>query len=665
MKLARWLLPLLSLAIVLWVTVWDLGGDRMGPGPLHPVHAALPELSGDNCEACHRSGAGIDAAACSKCHEPIAAQVQASAGLHGNLAPQQRERCEVCHSEHHGATAPLIAGHAFALAGFPESAPYDHRHVDFKLVGAHTGVACAKCHVGADADEPPAGGRFLGITQTCTECHDDVHRTAFGRDCEDCHGQERPWKESPGFRHESFALQDAHRKVACADCHQAGTVHDVAALREKEQPTRTCAECHADPHTADSVAKVRSLRLENSGDCARCHTATEFKGAHVTPEEHAELGFALRGAHATADCATCHGSATHATRWAGKAPPLAACSACHENPHREQLMAAATAAVGPASGCADCHLDADLHFTDGRMTAAQHAATEFPLTVPHADVACAKCHTGTDHNQRFPQPARLPANCNSCHEDVHKGQFAAEAGFGQCTACHVTTRFLPHAFSTAMHGKTKFPLTGAHDAVACAACHKDVKDGARQFRGTAQECAGCHQDVHKGRFDQKNRPREIDGKQGCARCHDTAAFVPVAAGFDHRRWTDYALDGAHAQLECAKCHPPGAGTAASPHLGKAAGTTCSACHQDPHAGQFVSGGSTDCARCHGDTAWQDLRFDHQRHSRFPLDGQHEKLACAKCHISYQTSSGPIVRYRPLGTTCGDCHQLGSSGEVVK
>ncbi|MBL8730157.1 MAG: cytochrome c3 family protein [Planctomycetes bacterium] len=662
MRLVRWLLPLVSLAIVLLVTLWDLGGERMGPGPLHPVHAARPELTGGgNCEACHQAGQGIAVAACTKCHTPIERQMQGGIGLHGNLPAAQRARCELCHSEHHGEVAPLIAGHAFALAGYPDRSTYDHRHVDFRLTGAHTGVLCIRCHIGADGAEPPPGGRFLGITQACTECHEDVHRAAFGKDCESCHGQERPWPETPGFRHEAFALQDAHQKVACTECHAPGTVRDVKALQEHGQPVRRCVECHADPHGA--TAAPTALQLHDTSDCARCHQATKWAAARPTPAQHAAFGFELRGAHATAACASCHGDHATAARWSGAAPALAACSACHEHPHTPALMAAATAAQGPAAGCADCHLDADRTFADGRMTAAQHAATPFPLVAPHGDVACDTCHTGTRRSERF--PGRMPEHCTACHHDAHAGQFAGEPGFAECTACHVPTRFVPHAFSTAMHGRTKFPLTGAHDAVACAACHLEVKDGVRTFHGTAGECAACHDDVHEGRFDRRDRPQVVDGRRGCARCHDTAAFVPVAADFEHGRWTGYPLQGAHAPLACTQCHPAGTGGAASPHLGKAAGTTCAACHHDPHAGQFAAGGPTDCARCHDDTSWHELRFDHQRHSRFPLDGRHVKVACAKCHVGYQTGSGPIVRYKPLGTACGDCHKLGKSGEVAK
>ncbi|MBX3465233.1 MAG: hypothetical protein KF830_18855, partial [Planctomycetes bacterium] len=266
MKVLRWLLPLVSLAIVLAVTLWDLGGARLGPGPLHPAHAALPELAGgSHCDACHRAGAGIDAGACTKCHAPIAAQLDVGRGLHGGLAAGLQRRCGTCHPEHHGALAPLIAGHSFALAGFPDANAYDHRHVDFGLAGAHSGLACTQCHVAADAVEPPAGGRYLGLTQACTACHEDVHRAAFGPGCEDCHGQERPFREAPGFRHATFVLEGAHRRVACADCHAAGTARDVAALRRQPLPARGCGDCHADPHGASAP---RALRLERTADCA-------------------------------------------------------------------------------------------------------------------------------------------------------------------------------------------------------------------------------------------------------------------------------------------------------------------------------------------------------------------------------------------------------------
>lgn len=657
MKLARWLLPLVSLAIVLLVVWWDSGKERIGPGPLHPAHDAVAELAhGANCEACHRSGAGVDPVACNRCHEPVGGQLAAQKGFHGNLPAADRNRCEACHGEHHGAAVALIAPHAFARAGVADVPKYDHRGLGFRLTGAHAALPCAKCHAKADAAEPPRGGRFLGLSQTCTSCHQDPHKDAFGADCAGCHGQEAKWKAVPGFRHETFALADAHRAVACEKCHAAGTDRDVVREREKAAPVRNCGGCHADPHRADAA---KSLRLARTEDCAKCHDAVDWKRAVVTVEQHATYGFVLAGPHAKVACATCHGDAAKGPRWRDHAPALASCGACHEQPHAPALLAAATAARGPADGCAGCHVDAEPDWRKGTISAEQHAATGFPLAVPHGKVACAKCHTGETRTARY--PGRPAADCRACHADVHKGQFDRDDRYHQCTACHSATSFQPAAFGVAMHAATKFPLTGAHDAVSCVACHREQKAGARTFCGTPGECVACHADVHKGGFDRPGRPRAIEGRTACLRCHDTQAFAPVVGSFDHAMWTGYELAGAHGKVDCAGCHPRRASAApGTPRLGAAPGTRCAACHVDVHAGQFAVGGATDCARCHTATTFRDLHFDHQQ-TRFPLDKVHAPVACAKCHPSYPVGEAKIVRYRPLGVLCGDCHKLGVPG----
>jgi hypothetical protein len=657
MKVARWLLPIVSLAIVLFLTWRDVGGARTSPGPLHPVHAGLAALElGAQCDACHERGGGIAVDGCNRCHEKVGAQLASGVGLHGRLPAEARARCGSCHGDHHGDTVALIAPFAWERTGVAERTKYDHRDVEFTLVGAHVGLQCGKCHPRADDSIPPAGGRFLGLSQRCTSCHEDVHKAAYGSDCASCHGQERPWKEVPKFPHAKFALAGAHAQVACRKCHEPGTPHDVAALRQQEQPVRACAACHADPHGGGE--QVTALRLPTAGDCARCHDATAWRAARRSPEQHAEYGFPLAGAHATTACKTCHGDATVAARWRGEAPALAACAACHESPHTGALVAAATAASGPAAGCADCHRDTDEDFAGGRITAVQHAATGFLLDAPHADLACLKCHEGAERARRF--PGREAADCRACHRDVHRGQFDDERRYRQCTACHLPTTFRPSGFGVAAHAATAFPLTGAHDAVACVRCHTEVVDDARRFHGTGTACESCHADVHRGGFDVPGRPRQVEGRTGCVRCHDTQAFAPVVAGFDHALWTGYELVGAHRQVDCAKCHPRGAVGAATParRLGEAPGKRCADCHADPHAGQFARAGATDCARCHDATNFREVHFDH-RQSRFPLDEVHRVVACSKCHPAYDAGEGQrIVRYRPLGTSCGDCHKLG-------
>jgi hypothetical protein len=123
----------------------------------------------------------------------------------------------------------------------------------------------------------------------------------------------------------------------------------------------------------------------------------------------------------------------------------------------------------------------------------------------------------------------------------------------------------------------------------------------------------------------------------------------------------HALEGAHEKVACSSCHEtrrdPGTRTVT---LAPARGTDCAACHADPHVGQFAAGGRTDCARCHTSTeSFQKIAFDHDRDSRFHLDEGHKKLACAACHVRVPLEGGEsAVRYKPLGTSCGDCHDPG-------
>lgn len=659
MKALRWVLPLVSLLLVLAFTWWDLGRARVGPGPLHPAHAAVPELQGGaNCEACHRDGV-VAAEACGECHRPVLAQRGTDRGVHGSLAPDAMARCQDCHLDHHGDDSPLIAPHAFARVGVGDVASYDHKHLPgFALVGAHATLACSRCHTHADDAAPPAGGRFLGLSQQCTSCHEDVHKGAFGADCASCHGQEKAFETVEHFEHPRFRLANAHAGIGCADCHRDGTRYAIEREHAEPQPVRACAECHDNPHGTAATAAT-SLRLPGAADCARCHVAERWDLARTDAAGHERFGFPLRGEHAAADCAACHGEATRAPRWTHAVPKVVSCGACHEHPHGGELMAAATAAIGPDDGCAQCHADADARFADGRISAAQHAVTGFQLAAPHAEVACSGCHQGAERAQRF--PGRRADDCRTCHRDAHAGQFPdrasglAAAPSRQCTECHVPDRFQPHRFGLAAHQATAFPLTGAHGAVACDVCHATVVDGVRRFVGTAKECGACHRDVHQGVFDRGGRPRQVDGRVGCSRCHDTSAFTPVVADFDHALWTGYELVEGHAQVACAECHR----VPAPGRFALVPGRGCANCHEDPHLGQFRVGGTTDCRRCHSATAWRSTRFDHQRDSRFTLDETHRELTCSKCHVSYQVGERDVVRYKPLGTTCGDCHKLGA------
>jgi hypothetical protein len=211
--------------------------------------------------------------------------------------------------------------------------------------------------------------------------------------------------------------------------------------------------------------------------------------------------------------------------------------------------------------------------------------------------------------------------------------------------------FEPARFTVEDHARTRAPLTGAHLAVPCDACHREVdartlralgfpgaREDTEQLRFPSLHCGACHADPHRG---SAERWASCDG------CHRTAAWAEVA--FDHGR-AGFPLEGAHARTPCRACHPAAGGTLAL----SARPTSCAGCHADPHAGQFARAGVTDCARCHRPDSWRQLRFDHDRDTSFPLQGAHRTVACAGCHRR-QTGRGPEMRYSGIGKSCSDCH----------
>ena len=127
--------------------------------------------------------------------------------------------------------------------------------------------------------------------------------------------------------------------------------------------------------------------------------------------------------------------------------------------------------------------------------------------------------------------------------------------------------------------------------------------------------------------------------------------------FDHSQ-TEFALEGKHQTAPCLKCHhaeKPGETTRVAFAVKK---KLCQDCHSDIHKGQFAaaeSAKSTDCARCHTASSWKAEKFVHNRDSRYKLEGAHQKVPCAKCHVPTEVDNMMFVQYRPLDTTCVSCH----------
>ncbi len=280
--------------------------------------------------------------------------------------------------------------------------------------------------------------------------------------------------------------------------------------------------------------------------------------------------------------------------------------------------------------CAACHAehagrDAELRpFETKGFDHAKEAG--FPLDGKHAPLEqkCASCHK----TRSF---LKLSPSCVTCHADSHKGALGAA-----CITCHSTAVAFKETRQSFDHGKTKYPLTGAHVKVACAKCHANAV-----FRGVKfATCADCHKDPHQGRLGAD-----------CSSCHETATFRTVKV--DHAK-TTFPLRGRHAELQCTACHKEPATKV------KLKAGSCATCHQDPHRGEFKQ----DCSTCHNEKSFKGAPFDHAVKTKFALTGKHATARCAACHVP-PGGAGPanangglpkVVVFKGLKTDCAVCHK---------
>jgi len=273
-----------------------------------------------------------------------------------------------------------------------------------------------------------------------------------------------------------------------------------------------------------------------------------------------------------------------------------------------------------------------------------------------------------------------------------------------CQNCHTSAGWKPiRAVPEFDHNKTRYPLRGLHEGVACTQCHaKPV------FSNTGTNCADCHADIHRRQMgancegchtvkgwnivlqrvrEHDNRFPLVGGHAGldCADCHKSEAVgqfqglsiqcyschqntykqttapnhvasnLPVqceqchtinswlGAKFDHLKMTGFALTGMHATLDCTACHAGG----------KYQGTpaTCIGCHlpdfqKASNPNHVALGLPQTCQECHTTSAWQPANFNHDSVG-FPLTGGHAKLQCDQCHVG--------GNFNLTSTACVSCH----------
>jgi hypothetical protein len=615
---------------------------QISPGPLSRAHQSLSGLT--NCTTCHELSKGKPTFRCIECHREIGSRIAAHKGLHASfdIEPGSSQKCRRCHSEHNGEDFVLIKW---------DIKTFDHKKTGYPLLGKHAGLACNKCHSAAHVSPSERATikvkdlnrTFLGVSPACITCHQDPHKNRLGSDCLQCHNFS-DWKvvKIGKFDHSKtrYPLTGLHARVPCQQCHTAGR---DGKPRYTGIPFAHCEDCHTDPHRGGFAQT-----------CEACHSTANWK-QFSTAEldktfDHSKTKYPLLGKHATVGCDECHTGGDFKK-------PLAfqKCMDCHTpDPHGGQFS------HRPDKGeCASCHTVNG--FKPSTFGVKEHAKTAYPLEGKHASLKCGQCHIPRGKDTLYKLKFK---NCTDCHKDPHAGQFTAAPYLNRCEECHNLERFQPSTFSLARHQKTKFPLTGGHEAVACNDCHKlsaEFKPPSARYHWRDTACTTCHEDAHRGQFDELMRRAGAGGEfHGCQVCHSAESWQEFSH-FDHSK-TSFPLLGAHLTTPCRACHkPPNPQTAPALADFQVAPKQCEACHEDIHGAQFAKAGVTACAECHNSARWKPSLFDHDTRTSFPLQGAHRKTPCAGCHKLMRVVAGKTVLfYKPTPKECVACHKPAAS-----
>jgi len=496
---------------------------------------------------------------------------------------------------------------------------------------------CLECHT--EIASRVSAGRGLHATY--------ISKTGSGQNCIRCHSEHNGedfslirWEPSlAAFDHSKtgYPLEGKHAGLACGRCHTPERIAPAErqSIRIKDLKrtflglSRDCATCHVDKHKG-----------QLGPQCQQCHTLDDWKA--VTHFDHAKTRYPLTGLHARVACQKCHQPAQPGGPVKYVGLPFSRCSDCHTDPHRGTFQAS----------CQSCHNTGGWK----RVTMAEkfdHSRTKYPLLGKHASVDCAQCHTGGDFKRRL-----AFQRCADCHKpDPHSGQFAKRRDGGDCASCHTVDTFKPARFGLREHAATAYPLEGKHSDVPCAKCHLPAAR-ATLYRVKFTFCTDCHQDPHQGQFARGARAAP------CESCHTLRGYRPSTFTIVRHKTTRFPLTGGHVAVPCGDCHKPEP-SRAHPVRYHFEDRACTACHADPHRGQFrermlqvrADGTPAGCEACHSTASWKQLsRFDHAL-TDFPLVGAHRGVACIECHKPPNLGvTLHDVDFRVAPKQCENCHE---------
>jgi hypothetical protein len=494
-------------------------------------------------------------------------------------------------------TVSLLIGCALLLPLAVSADTLESALMPGKVIEGHAKLEdnCKNCHVRFDR---------AAQTQLCLDCHKEVARDAVQRagyhgriqdkECRTCHTDHKGREmniapvDPKTFDHRltDFPLKGAHAAPK-VECRDC---HKPTA-KWRDAPS-DCYSCHQkDDKHKGSLGKA----------CADCHTDNNWK---ETRFDHSKTRFPLRGKHSDVACKDCHADPTF------KGAPLT-CAGCHRKDDQKKGHKGKF-----GEKCESCHTDRDwkvILFDHDRDT-------KYALKGKHRFAKCTGCHTG------FLYKEKTPTTCVACHRNDdqkkgHKGKFGEK-----CESCHTDRDWKVILFD---HDRdTKYALKGKHATTKCTACHT----GILYKEKTPTTCFACHE-----KDDQKKGHKGQEGKK-CETCHNERSWKD-GARFDHGL-SRFPLLGKHAKVECKKCH-------VTPQF-KDAKIECLACHEKEDKHKLKLG--PQCESCHNAFDWKRWDFDHDRRTRFKLDGKHKGLDCRACHKQ------PMPKKVSLAGTCVSCHE---------
>lgn len=516
---------------------------QFSPGELSRAHESLEGTQ--NCTKCHEVGKEISGTKCLGCHTEIQHQLGRKKGFHFSSSSEpcvtchkdhlgkdaktirfdektfehsktgflltgkhEKIRCEKCHRSNNikdetvlallqkyphptylGLNTECISCHydphkgkfqtnctsCHTTEGWSNVSSFNHTKTKFPLEGKHLQIDCNKCHTFLDKNKSEGQSDFRTAAFTdCAPCHSTPHKSKLNnKECKSCHHPEG-WQYAmqKSFDHSmtSYSLVGRHSTLKCEQCHQGNS---QKVFKEKFfLPFSHCTDCHTDKHNGEFLTSYNN-------NCSLCHTEHGFKPSTFTLTKHNESKFILTGAHAAVVCSNCHSR-----------PPQnqlifhfenVKCETCHEDKHKGQF-----ASMMKDESCETCHSTVQW-----RTATFDHSATVFPLTGKHQQILCSQCHKETQQGNVV-HFQKQSTDCQSCHNDVHEGQFAVHNAT-KCGRCHTSEGWKHLLFNHETH--SSFSLQGGHKKVECRACHHEERAGNKifiRFKPLSGRCESCH-----------------------------------------------------------------------------------------------------------------------------------------------------------------------------